>query len=114
MFVEQREVFVLLGPFWNGNFEITLQKGATLFGEEEPPKFSIHILRKGDTAPIAGAGEGYTLVEAARGAIQTYQLNFNEYQVKERQKRETLAAIDKQRALAKNLPSLPPPGGIQY
>jgi len=31
-FVEQREVFTLLAPFWNGNYEITMQKGATLFG----------------------------------------------------------------------------------
>lgn len=109
-FVEQREVFTLLAPFWTGDFEVTLSKGATLFGSDEAPKLTVHIQRKGDTtmvggmSPLTGRGEGYTLVDAARMAVQTYNESLKEEQRKIVERHKAMKAAEDARrreALAK-------------
>lgn len=123
-FVEQREVFTLLAPFWNGNYEITMQKGATLFGSaSDKERFMIHIVRKGDTVPLGGDGSGYSILDAARAAVKNYNEALKQAQLEiakkhkmmqEAERAKRMEALDNARmngpSLLKNFPIQSPHG----
>lgn len=74
LFVEQREVFTIIAPFWAGDYEVSFTKNSTLFGtNDEGPKFTVWIKAKGDLDPIQGIGEAYSIVDAARGAVKSFR-----------------------------------------